>query len=113
MLSSSRVSSCARAGASATRPFTSQRTAIRSKATVHKVEIVHEGKTYNLDVPAGETVLSVALDKYKLDLPHGACGIHRGYVVACSAETCTVLCLLILGAALVKILVPDAERHPM
>ena len=54
---------------STTRPFTSQRT--RAKATVYHVELEHAGKTYNLDVPAGQTILDVATEKYKLDLPYG------------------------------------------
>ena len=44
---------------------------MRAKATVYHVELEHSGKTYNLDVPAGQTILDVATEKYKLDLPYG------------------------------------------
>jgi hypothetical protein len=40
-------------------------------ATAFRVELVHEGKTTVIEVPEGETILDVALDK-GLDLPHGA-----------------------------------------
>lgn len=65
-------------GASLARPFTAQRPVRRVRvaattATTYKVELQHEGKTFNIDVPAGESILSAALDK-GLQLPHGAHG---------------------------------------
>lgn len=70
-------------GASLARPFTAQRPVRRVRvaattATTYKVELQHEGKTFNIDVPAGESILSAALDK-GLQLPHG---VHGG-VGAC------------------------------
>ena len=67
--------------ASLARPFTAQRPVRRVRvaattATTYKVELQHEGKTFNIDVPAGESILSAALDK-GLQLPHGAHGVGR------------------------------------
>ena len=42
-----------------------------SARPIFKVTLEHEGKTHVLDVPEGETVLNVAVEKYKLNLPHG------------------------------------------
>jgi hypothetical protein len=57
---------------STTRPIKSRHRLhlVQTKA-VYKVDIEHSGKSYSLDVPEGESILSVAVDKYKLDLPHG------------------------------------------
>jgi len=67
---------------------------MRANATVYRVELEHSGKVHNLDVPAGQTILEVATEKYKLDLPHGqylvcksrvswpqdmALSLHRGF----------------------------------
>lgn len=55
--------------ASTSRPFVASRTAVRPRvavaavATKYKVDVEHEGKTYSLEVPQGESILSVALDK--------------------------------------------------
>ena len=79
MIAASRTSVFQPMQAAKVRPFTSQRTAVRSSATTYKVEVQHQGKTYNMDVPAGQNVLEVALDKYKLDLPHGVWSDSKGF----------------------------------
>ncbi|GAX74127.1 hypothetical protein CEUSTIGMA_g1576.t1 [Chlamydomonas eustigma] len=72
------------------RPFTTMRPikfrptlpAVRT-AAVYKVEIEHLGKSYSLDVPEGESILSVARDKYKLNLPHDC---NLGVCMTCPAK---------------------------
>lgn len=51
-------------------------------ARSHKVEIEHEGKTFNLDVPDGKSILEVALDA-GLDLPHDC---KLGVCMTCPAK---------------------------
>eukprot|EP00882_Tetradesmus_deserticola_P013038 GHRQ01013827.1.p1 GENE.GHRQ01013827.1~~GHRQ01013827.1.p1 ORF type:complete len:135 (+),score=44.04 GHRQ01013827.1:208-612(+) len=48
----------------------------------HKVEIMHEGTTYTLDVPEGQSILEVALDQ-GLDLPHDC---KLGVCMTCPAK---------------------------
>lgn len=51
-------------------------------ARSHKVQIEHEGKQYDLEVPDGKTILEVALDK-GLDLPHDC---KLGVCMTCPAK---------------------------
>jgi ferredoxin len=51
-------------------------------ARSHKVEIEHEGKKYDLEVPDGMTILEVALDK-GMDLPHDC---KLGVCMTCPAK---------------------------
>lgn len=67
-------------------------------ARSHKVEIEHQGKTYNLEVPDGATILEVALDN-GLDLPHDC---KLGVCMTCPAK---LVRWLGLGAWLVAELV--------
>ena len=46
------------------------------------MEVTHQGKTVTLDVPEGESILSVALDK-KIDLPHDC---KLGVCMTCPAK---------------------------
>jgi ferredoxin len=48
----------------------------------YKVEINHQGKTFNLDVPEDRTILSVA-DEAGLDLPSSC---HAGVCTTCAAQ---------------------------
>lgn len=56
-------------------------------ARSHKVQIEHEGKTYDLEVPEGQTILEVALDK-GLDLPHDC---KLGVCMTCPAKLVSLL----------------------
>lgn len=47
-----------------------------------QVEVQHEGKTHTLEVPEGESILNVALDK-KIDLPHDC---KLGVCMTCPAK---------------------------
>jgi ferredoxin len=51
-------------------------------ARSHKVEIEHDGKKYDLEVPDGKTILEVALDK-GMDLPHDC---KLGVCMTCPAK---------------------------
>jgi len=57
----------------------------------HKVQIEHEGKTFDLDIPDGKTILEVALDK-GLDLPHdcklGVCMTCPAKLVGAPPDSC-------------------------
>ena len=80
---SSLVASSSRAAAQ--RPFTAARPAIRSSrlvARAHKVTLDHEGKTIELTVPEGQTILETALDK-GIDLPHDC---KLGVCMTCPAK---------------------------
>lgn len=75
------------------RPFQSTSNAVPSRVQVQKphrcvvargfkVEVEHQGKTYTLDVPKGESILTVALNK-KIDLPHDC---KLGVCMTCPAK---------------------------
>lgn len=51
-------------------------------ARSHKVEIEHDGKKYDLEIPDGKTILEVALDK-GMDLPHDC---KLGVCMTCPAK---------------------------
>lgn len=51
-------------------------------ARSHKVQIEHDGKQFDLEVPDGKTILEVALDK-GLDLPHDC---KLGVCMTCPAK---------------------------
>lgn len=55
----------------------------------HKVDIAHQGKNIVLEVPDGETILSVALDN-GIDLPHDC---QLGVCMTCPAKLvrCTLM----------------------
>lgn len=50
--------------------------------TTYKIEVEHEGKKIDLQVPEGESILSVALDK-GIDLPHDC---KLGVCMTCPAK---------------------------
>ena len=56
--------------------------ASRLAAVTHKVEVLHEGRTIVLNVPEGETILSVALD-VGVHLPHDC---KLGVCMTCPAR---------------------------
>jgi hypothetical protein len=56
------------------------------------VEITHEGKSYTLDVPEGQSILETALDK-GIDLPHDC---KLGVCMTCPAKLVSHLLLLLV-----------------
>jgi ferredoxin len=54
----------------------------------HKVQIEHDGKQFDLEVPDGKTILEVALDK-GLDLPHDC---KLGVCMTCPAKLVSAVC---------------------
>ncbi|KAL3699094.1 hypothetical protein R1sor_017116 [Riccia sorocarpa] len=46
-----------------------QRRVVQCRATVHRVEMIHEGKSFILEVPEDQTILEVALDN-GVEVPH-------------------------------------------
>ncbi|KAG6545606.1 hypothetical protein Mapa_012960 [Marchantia paleacea] len=52
------------------------------RATVHKVEMIHDGQTYMLDVPEGESILTVALEN-GMDVPYDC---NLGVCMTCPAK---------------------------
>ncbi|GLC42785.1 Ferulic acid decarboxylase 1 [Pleodorina starrii] len=54
----------------------------RAARTTYKIELEHAGKKFDLAVPEGESILSVALDK-GMDLPHDC---KLGVCMTCPAK---------------------------
>ncbi|KAL6749831.1 putative ferredoxin [Haematococcus lacustris] len=80
---SSGCASCHRLrGQAAPLPSRTRQVAVRAVATSYKVTVEHEGKSHVLQVPEGETVLSVALDQ-GLSLPHDC---KLGVCMTCPAK---------------------------
>lgn len=73
-----KLSSTSRHTRAAVRPRLVHLAVVRS----HKVEIEFEGKTVDLEVPDGKTILEVALDK-GIDLPHDC---KLGVCMTCPAK---------------------------
>lgn len=70
------------------RPFTTARPSLRTRtiARSHTVVLEHEGKTHELSVPDGSTILDVALDK-GIDLPYDC---KLGVCMTCPAKLVSV-----------------------
>lgn len=97
MKQSAQAAACSSSGRSAVRPpvassrLSSSSSRVFAPATrnsrlvlarSHKVQIEHDGKTFDLEVPEGQTILEVALDK-GLDLPHDC---KLGVCMTCPAK---------------------------
>jgi ferredoxin len=68
--------------AAAARPAAPRRIARLALIRSHKVEITHEGKSFTLDVPEGQSILETALDQ-GIDLPHDC---KLGVCMTCPAK---------------------------
>ncbi|KAI8468125.1 MAG: putative ferredoxin [Monoraphidium minutum] len=82
-LSSTRAGSslhCSTSRPAPVRPAASRRASVAVRA--HKVTVTHAGKTVELEVPAGQTILEVALDN-GIDLPHDC---KLGVCMTCPAK---------------------------
>jgi ferredoxin len=84
------VQHTSRLGAAA-RPAAPRRITRLAPVRSHKVEITHEGKTVTLDVPEGQSILEVALDK-GIDLPHDC---KLGVCMTCPAKLVSKLMQLV------------------
>ena len=77
---SSNVSSVRRISSTVRVSAPARSVVVRAVATKFKVEIEHQGTLHTLEVPEGETILSVALDKGgwpQIAVTHAsACGCH-------------------------------------
>lgn len=59
-----------------------QKRTVQCRATVYKVEMIHDGQTVMLDVPEGESILTVALEN-GMDVPYDC---NLGVCMTCPAK---------------------------